>query len=286
MGLWDDFKKLGNRLNPLSWGDESESAQEQRRQLEGQAGAAGAFADQAQQGYGALGGEAAQQRDYLRRLALGQDSVSAEQLRQGLQQGLATQRSLAAGAAPANAAGAARTAAIQSARLTSGMAGQQAIAGLQERQAAQQALAKMLLEQRQQELQAALNSRQTAIGGYGTVKPEGSFLDKYGGAITGAAAIATKSDRRAKKDIRKADHAANRAIDGLRAYTFAYKDKKDGARPELGVMAQDLEKAGLRHAVIDTPQGKLVHGAKLATTNTAMLAALGRRVAKLEGRGA
>jgi len=35
--------------------------------------------------------------------------------------------------------------------------------------------------------------------------------------------------------------------------------------------------------VIDTPEGKIVHGAKLAGANTAMLAALGKRVSELEG---
>lgn len=270
---------------PWTWGDQSAQQQQQSGQLVGQGDEANAFANRGQDNFGALGGEASTERDYLRQLAMGQHSVSAEQLRQGLQQNLAVQSSMAAGAAPQNAAMAARTAAIQSGRLGSGMAGQQAIAGLQEQQMAHNALRDAILQQRQQEMQAALGSRQNAISAYGGYKPEGSTLDKWGPAAAAAGAIVAKSDRRAKKDIHRADREADDAIKSLRAYTFAYKDERDGAGKQTGVMAQDLEKAGLKHAVIDTPDGKYVHGGKLSTANTALIARLGERVQKLEGKG-
>lgn len=266
--------------------DDSQSQIDQRNNLNAQGRAAADFAGQGEYGFGALGGEAQAEREYLRRLASGQESVSAEQLRQGLQQNVALQRSLAAGASPQNAVMAARTAAMQTARLGSGYAGQAAQAGMQERQMAHQALVNAILQQRQQELQAALGSRQNAISGYGGYKPEGSTLDKWGNAIASGAAMAVKSDRRAKKDIRRADRDADDAIKSLRAYTFAYKDARDGSGKQTGVMAQDLERAGLKHAVVDTPSGKYVHGGKLSTANTALIARLGERVAKLEGKGA
>lgn len=267
---------------PWTWGDESESATEQRDNLGNQAGMAGWFGDVNQDEYQNLGNEASAERDYLRKLASGQESVSAEQLRQGVQQNVAAQRSMAQGGAPQNAAMAARSAAINAGRIGSGMAGQQALAGLQERQNAHKSLADMILGQRQQSLQGALGSRQTAIQGYGGQKAEGSFLDKWGNAAAGAGAIIAKSDRRAKSDIEDGDVEAKRALEGLRSYTFKYKNEKDGKGRQLGVMAQDLEKAGLKHAVIDTPDGKYVHGGKLATANTAMLSALERRVSKME----
>jgi hypothetical protein len=63
-----------------------------------------------------------------------------------------------------------------------GLAGQQAVAGIQERQAAQNALNQMLMRQRQQELQAALQSRQTAMG----INPQGpTGTEKQAGAIEG-----------------------------------------------------------------------------------------------------
>lgn len=207
MSWWDEVKGIGGRLadpmgandsgGPAPWWDPGGKlledpgavAERQRKALlYGQAGAAGGFADQAQGSYGQLGAAATQQQDYLRQLASGQRSVSGEQLRQGLQQNQATQMSLAAGASPQNAAMAARTAAIQSGRLGAGLAGQQAVAGLQEQQAANNSLNNLIMQQRQQELQATLGSRQGAMQGYGAQDagtPEKSNLGKYGGLIGG-----------------------------------------------------------------------------------------------------
>src|SRR5678815_2977267 len=141
-----------------------------KRLLAQQAGLSGQFADQGQAGYGALGQRGTGALDYLQQQAQGQNSVSAEQLRQGLQQNQAGMMSYAAGASPQNAAMAARTAAIQSGRLGAGLAGQQAIARLQERQQAQQQYGQLLQALRAQELQAALQSRQNAMGGYGAAQ--------------------------------------------------------------------------------------------------------------------
>lgn len=270
-------------------GDDGPSADDIRKQkLNQQALLAGRFANDAQRNYTEQTARGYQALGALQRQASGQDSISAEQLRQGLQQNLAAQRSLAAGASPRNSALAARTAAIQSGRLGAGLAGQQALAGLQERQQAQQQYAQLLQGLRAQDLNATLTSRGTALGGYGAANagpPPKSFIEEYGPAIQGVASAyaASKSDRRAKTDIKDGSESANAAIRGLASYTYKYKDERDGKGTRLGIMAQDLEKAGLRHAVIDTPSGKMVHGAHLATANTAMIAALGRRVAELEG---
>lgn len=271
-------------------GDDPGADQERQRKqlLYQQAGAAGGFADQQQ---GAFVGNQQQAQANIAALqaqANGGSSVSAEQLRQGLQQNLAAQRSLAAGAAPQNAAGAARTAAIQSARLGAGMAGQQAIAGLQERNQAQQALTGAIQGYGQQALSATQGARGQAIQGYGAGNagtPEKSWIEKYGPAISSAAGLAAKSDRRAKTDIEPGDDKATKMLDGLRAFSYRYKNaKEDGDGEQLGVMAQDLERAGLKQAVIDTPGGKYLNGGKLAGANTAMIAALHRRLAKVEAR--
>lgn len=158
---------------------------DERKKLQGQqAAASGAFADQAQQGYGQLGAEAQARRDYLRRIASGQESISQEQLRQGLQQQLAQQRSMAASASPQNAAMAARAAMMNQARIGAASTGQAALAGMQERRDAEKALADMILQQRGQDLQGALGGRSTAVQGYGTgMQPEKSWAEKYGGAL-------------------------------------------------------------------------------------------------------
>jgi hypothetical protein len=265
---------------------EPQSAQDLRGQLQQQGASSSGFADKSQGQFGALGNEAAQGRDYLRRIAGGQQSISAEQLRQGLQQNMAGQRSMAAGASPGNAPMAARSAAMNMARMGSGLAGQQAVAGMQERQNAQKALQDSILQQRQQELQASLGARQNAISGFGGVTPEKSILEQYQPLINagiGAAGAAAKSDRRAKTDIEDGDEKAGRILKGLKSYSYRYKSEKDGKGKQFGPMAQEMERAGLGHAVMDTPDGKMVHGAKAAISGIALTAALARRVEKLEG---
>lgn len=183
MGFMNSVGNFMQSINPLEWGkkltEESASAKDQRRSLDETGLASNQFAEYNQGGYQALTEEARAQREALRRIASGQDSISREQLRQGLQQNVAAQRSMAASAAPQNAAMAARTAAINAGRMGMGMSGQAAIAGLQEQRAAQEALNRMILEQRQQDLQGALGSRQNAISAYGGIKPEGSKLEQW-----------------------------------------------------------------------------------------------------------
>lgn len=299
MGFWDN-----DTFHPSRWGSdvkngftklwhqspfgEPDPSAPDRGLLRDQAATASGFANEGQQGFNTLGTEATGARQYLRDQAEGKNSVSAEQLRQGLQQNLASQRSMAANASPGNAAMAARTSAMQGARLGYGLSGQQAVAGLQERQQAQQMLNDMIMKQRQQELEAALQSRGNAINALnpGITNPQQTWVQKYGPAISSAAGLAAMSDRRLKTDITDADDESRAVIDGLKAYRFKYTDEKHGEGSQLGIMAQDLESVGLGHAVIDTPQGKAVHGAKLATSNTALIAALGRRINALEGKAA
>lgn len=293
MGFWDSLKKANDVFTaPGRWighqiglGEDDPSTGD-RAKLNQQTDAAGNFANTGEAGFAKTGAEAEASRQYLRDLAEGKNSVSAEQLRQGMQQNVSAQRSMAASAAPGNAAMAARTAAVQGARAGYGMSGQAAIAGLQERAQAQQMLNDMILKQRQQELEASLQSRGNAINGLnGTIaNPQKSWFEKYGPAMSSVGALAA-SDKRLKHEIKDADDDSRAVIDGLKAYSFKYKDSKHGEGSQFGVMAQDLERAGLKHAVIDTPAGKMVHGAKLATSNTAMIATLGKRIAELESKG-
>lgn len=163
------FPAIGRGIRDAAeWYDEKTTrGAEEGGRLGREAEAASGFAGGTQEQFGQLGGEATTERDYLRRIARGEESVSAIQLQQALQQNQAAQQSMAAGARPGGAAMAARTAAMTAGRQGAGLAGQQAVAGIQERQQAQQALANMLMQQRQQELQATLGSRGQAIGGFG-----------------------------------------------------------------------------------------------------------------------
>jgi hypothetical protein len=269
---------------PWTWGDESESAVDKRDAQNAQGNAASGFADTGQANYDVMTNEARGAREQLRDIASGKVSLSKEQLRQGLNRNAGAMQSMASSAAPGDT-GAARMAMLQTARLGSALSGQQAMAGIAEREAATRALNEAITSARGQDMQVALGSRQNATNAYGGVKPEGSFIDKWGNAIVGGMGAMMKSDRRAKTDIVEDEDDAQRAVEKLRSYRYRYKDKRDGEGEQLGVMAQELEKGPLKHAVIDTPGGKVVHGAKLAGANTALIAGLARRVRDLEGKG-
>lgn len=91
------------------------------------------------------------------------------------------------------------------------------------------------------------------------------------------------SDVRNKTAIEPGSAAAQRALASLPPYTFAYRDPQAyGQGPQLGVMAQDLERAGLAHTVVDTPKGKAVDASKLTTTNTALIGELAAKTRALE----
>ncbi len=175
---------------PWTWADESQSQKDQRGDLQNQANQADSFRDFATSGFGAMTTEAAGARDQLRRQAMGESSLSSEQLRQGLGQQLAQQRSMAASASPQNAAMAARTAANNMGRASYGMSGQAAMAGIAERNAAAKAWSDAILQQRGQDLQGTLGAQQNAQSALTGQKPEGSWLDKWGGAASAVAGYA------------------------------------------------------------------------------------------------
>ncbi len=279
--------------DPTSWNwsgafgiGSGDPSNQDRANIGANAAQANAMGAQGAANYGndRLGMQATQ--GYLRDQMMGKNSVSAEQLKQALGQNQAAQQSMAAGAAPGNAAMAARTAAMQMGHQGAGLAGQQAVAGLQERNQAAGQLGQMQLGQSGQDINAGLGGFNAANQGYGQAlgNPQKTWGGMLGGALGGLSAGLVKSDQRAKTDITDGEGDADKAISGLRAFSYRYKDEKNGKGKQFGIMAQDLEGAGLGHAVIDTPSGKYVDGAKAATAGLALVAALGKRVQKLEGK--
>lgn len=266
------------------------SSVDPRSSLMQTAGQAGAFGSTAAGNYNDMTEEGRATRDYLGRLMRGQDSVSAEQLRQALQQNLAAQRSFASSASPQNAAMAARTAATGMGRAASGLAGQQALAGIAERNAAATALGGMQTAFRGQDVSAALGGQGNAIQGYqGAIKPpEPSWWERGIGALTGLGGAALSnpklfSDKRLKTEIEDGDKDSTRLLEGLKAYTYRYKNERHGKGRQLGVMAQDLQKVAPQ-AVVDTEEGKAVDAGKLAGALAAALPTMHARIKKLEGR--
>jgi hypothetical protein len=98
-------------------------------------------------------GDQAAQVDRLTRRARGQDSVTGLQLRQAMGQGLAQQRALAASARPGQGALAARMAAQNAGTLTQGLAGQAALARMQEQRDVESQLAGVVQGARGQDYQ-------------------------------------------------------------------------------------------------------------------------------------
>ncbi len=264
--------------------DDSESAEEQRNNLNAQGGAAAGFADQGQAGYGQLGAEGADARGFLRDQAMGKNSISAEQLRQGLQQQQAQMQSMAQGGPASSAPMMGRTAMIGAGRASSAMAGNAAMAGIAERNAAQQAWNQAILGARGQDLQAALGGRQQAIGAYGGVTPEKSTLDKWGNAITAGMTLAA-CDERHKTDIADAGAGVDDMLDALSPQSFRYLDEaRFGTGQRVGIMAQDLAAtAAGRLLVTETPDGLMVDLPKAVVALLATVARLNERIRQLEG---
>ncbi len=265
----------------------AERGKNEKGALRDAANQAGDFANQGQAGYGGMTAEMAKDREALRALASGQNSIAAEQLRQGLGSQQAAQQSMAASASPQNAAMAARTAMNNMNRNAYGMAGNAAMAGIAERNAATQALAQMNLGQRGQDIDVGLGSRGNQMTGLGANKPD---QPKQPGAwdkalAAGGMGLAMFSDERLKENVKDGTKAVRRAFAKLSPKTYDYKDDRMGKGEQVGFLAQDLERAGLKSAVIETPIGKAVDVGKLSGANTAAISDLAKRMAKLEKGG-
>lgn len=145
-----------------------------------------------------------------------------------------------------------------------------------------------------QSIGAATSYAGSAGGGYGT-KTQGSaaagqqaggLVDKVIGGVGGVAKIF--SDRRLKEDIEPV--SLSDALARVNSLGFKYRGSD---RPEVGVMAQDLEGGAMAPAVVDTPEGKMIDTRRLTTMNTAGLSEHEKRLRDIEmilsavaGRGA
>jgi len=90
------------------------------------------------------------------------------------------------------------------------------------------------------------------------------------------------SDENAKKEIEPTDSKS--FLDKLKAVEFEFKDPKNGEGKQLGILAQDLEKAGEvgKSMVIDTPEGKMVDFGKGFGAILAATADLNKRLSQIE----
>ena len=218
---------------------------------------------------GAYGEDIGALIERLRAQAEGRDTVTDQKLKQATGQNIAAEQAFAA-TGRGNQALQQRQASQNIGGLRSGLAGQAAMADVQERSLSNQQLGGLLAQLRGQQM------------GFETSNPATSGWDRLAGGLQAGGAAYAMSDVRVKTNIAAADEEADALLDGLRAYSYDYKNPKHGKGRQLGVMAQDLERAGLQQAVIDTPEGKAVDGAKLAGALAAATSSLHRRVKRLE----
>ena len=125
-----------------------------------------------------------------------------------------------------------------------------------------------------------------------------------GGIVSGISGVlgklATLSDKRAKKDIKASKNKASRELDkmagsgadqrkfldALQSYEYKYKHEGKDATPQMGIMAQDLEKTrlGKQMVVQDAVSGlKSVDFGRGFGALLASQAELNKRIKKLEG---
>lgn len=144
---------------------------------------------------------------------------------------------------------------------------------------------------------AAQNTAAAAIMGQGNKE-----LSNSGDALSGAASGVNQvvkdnggwgkvgdwigslfsSDENLKTDKHKlSDKDADDLLAELTGYKFRYKGDK---KPQVGVMAQDIERTSLSPAVINTPAGKMINGDATQGKVLALMAHQHERIRKLEGK--
>lgn len=172
------------------------------------------------------------------------------------------------------------------------------IQGLQERIGYENALSNQIAGQRATDLgvaesdrQAASNLEQLRVNQNAAINAtnQAAFASSQqsrgqllGGIGTSIAALA--SDEGFKKDIKSNKNFSKDFLDKLKAVSYEYKDAKHGKGEQVGILAQDLEKAGPagKQMVVDMPDGKYVDSSKGFGAVLAAMADFNERVKKLE----
>lgn len=273
---------------------------------------AGSFADRGELDFDRRGGGMDEAAGHLGRIMRGEQSLSAEQLRQAAEQNMAQQQAMAQ-SGRGNPALAARMAAQNTASINQGLAGQQAMAGIAERQAAAQGLGGLLGQARDQDLRAALGGRELAIRGqtaiegergrrFGAISGVPTPTETWLGAIQGAgqaALMAGGSDKTIKLGVENDPGGADQLIRALQPKSFERKPgtletmspagvelAAPGGPRELGVVAQDLEGTPAGRAIVERGPGdvRVVNLPKLTTGLAGAVGRLGERLEEVEER--
>lgn len=237
-------------------------------------------------GGGPFRGQQEELSNMLMAQARGEQSYSAEQLRQNAGRMQSMQQSMAAGARPSQSAMANRMAMQGASRIGTDMIGQQALAGIAERNAAAQSLGGVLQGARGQDIDAYLGAQglglQNAAGQqagqlgreqiranrYDTAMGSPSNKEALIGALTGVGAGLGKvlSDDKSKVGIQPAGRDVDKLMAALpepSKYNYRGGPQPVPYPQEVGMVAQEVEKVA-PGAVSNTPAGKALDGGKMA----------------------
>ncbi len=232
--------------------------------------------------------------------AQGQNSLSAEQLRQNTQRLQGQQQSMAAGARPQNQGMASRLAMQNAGQLGASMSGQQAMAGIAERNAAAQSLGGVLQGARGLDQSAYLGAQGMGMQNAGLQQAgmmgyEGQRTQRYGAAMgvptqgekwtgmlqSGLQAGAMMSDVRVKKNIAPGGGMAASLANATAPSSWEYKQGAGPSGQRVGPMAQQLEKA-VPGSVVNSQKGKAIKYGELMPEMWAMAADANRRAQRAE----
>jgi len=98
-------------------------------------------------------------------------------------------------------------------------------------------------------------------------------------------AFAAFSDKHLKKNIKKETTDLDDFMNGLKSYSYVYKNPQHGEDKRFGIMAQDMEKSNIgKSAVINTAEGKMIDLNKSVSVSLAGLARLNERLNKIEDK--
>lgn len=134
--------------------------------------------------------------------------------------------------------------------------------------------------QAEQDRNAALQHASDVNAGYGNQAQ--AQQQGIGAGILGAVA-SIFSDVRAKDRIQPSQGKATEAIRSAPAYSYEYKPGMGPPGPQVGPMAQDLERTPEgRQSVVNTPDGKAIDAGRLTLTNTAALSEQQQEIDRLK----
>ena len=73
-------------------------------------------------------------------------------------------------------------------------------------------------------------------------------------------------------------------LNQIQPYSYNYKEEINSPGKKVGVMAQDIEKAGLGSMDTNTSVGKMIDGDQLSGAAMAMIKNLHERIKRIEGK--